>query len=363
MVIGGEPVPAELFERWSAPGRRVMNAYGPCETTVYSTAAEPRPGEPVTVGRPVANVRAFLLDGELRPVPVGVSGEIYLAGTNVGRGYANQPGLTAERFVANPFGPPGSAMYRTGDLARYDANGQLVFLGRTDSQVKVRGFRIELGEVESALASHPQVALAAAAARGAGDQRRLVGYVVAAGEARPASNDLRSFLAGQLPGYLIPDVIVCLDELPIGRTGKVDHARLPDPPADRPAVGLPYTAARTPTEHRLAKIWTRVLELDQVGVHDNFFDLGGNSVRLLSVLAALSEQHLGELTIVDLFGNPTVATLAERIDQPVRPDPAAAVADSRRHGHNRLVRMAARTARIRVPAVDLADRTEERSTS
>ncbi|MGX7673840.1 non-ribosomal peptide synthetase [Plantactinospora sp. DSM 117369] len=356
LAIGGEACPAELVERWWAPGRRLVDAYGPSEATVYASTAELRPGEPVVIGRPVANGRAYLLDGRLRPVPVGVVGEIYLAGANLARGYANQPGLTAERFVADPFGPPGSRMYRTGDLGRYDSEGVLGYLGRSDTQVKIRGFRVELGEVETVLASHPQVAVAAATVHGDGDRRRLVAYVVGAGDPAPGGGQLRGWLAERLPRYMVPESVVHLDQLPIGRTGKVDRARLPAPPAGRPELGHEYVAPTTGTERRLAAIWSRVLELDRIGVHDNFFELGGNSLRLLAVLTGLRGHDAdrddadrdGELTMVDLFRYPTIATLAVRLDGAAGSAPPGADRDaSRRRGQDRRARLAARTARVR----------------
>jgi amino acid adenylation domain-containing protein len=336
LVVGGEAVPAALVQRWWAPGRRLIDAYGPAEATVYATSAALAPREPVVIGRPVANSRAYLLDERLRPVPVGVVGEIYLAGLGLGRGYARRPSLTAERFLADPYGSPGGRMYRTGDLGRYSADGTLTYLGRADSQVKVRGFRVELGEIETTLAGHPDVAVAAATVREAAGQRRLVGYVVPAGHP-PNAGELRAWLADRLPGYMMPESIVYLDRLPVGRTGKVDRSRLPDPPDTRPDLGQLYVPASTDTQRRVARLWADVLELDRVGVHDNFFDLGGNSVRLLDVLAGLRAQGDTRLSMVDLFRYPTVATLAGHLDR-AAPDanpPPADHDESRRRGHDR----------------------------
>ncbi|MEV0231421.1 amino acid adenylation domain-containing protein [Nonomuraea sp. NPDC050786] len=348
LAIGGEPCPAELVERWATPSRRVVDAYGPSETTVYATTADLVPGEPVVIGRPVANARAYVLDGRLRPVPAGVVGEIYLAGAGMARGYANRPGLTAERFVANPFGEPGERMYRTGDLGRYDADGVLSYLGRVDTQVKLRGFRVELGEIETVLAAHPGVSVAAAAVRG----DRLAVYAVPAhapdaeasdtgtpGARVPAAGELRAWLGARLPGYMVPDLVVFLDELPLNQSGKVDRSRLPDPPLTRPDLDRPYVAPATATERRLAEVWAEVLGLTRIGTQDNFFDLGGNSIRLLAVLAALRERgHDGGLKLVDLFRHPTVAALAARLDGPGQTDHDG----SRRRGQGRRERMAAR---------------------
>ncbi|MGW6736020.1 non-ribosomal peptide synthetase [Streptomyces sp. NPDC055013] len=313
LAVGGEACPAELVERLGEEGRRIVNAYGPSEATVYSTTADLRPGEPVVIGHTVPGSRAYVLDRRLRPVPVGVTGELYVAGATLARGYIGQPGMTAERFVADPYGPPGSRMYRTGDLCRVDAHDVLHYLGRGDSQVKLRGYRIELGEIEALLAGHADVTVAAAAVRGDGAEQRLVAYVVTTAEMPDAV--LRAHLAQRLPGYMVPDVFVRLPELPLNRSGKIDRSRLPEPSSSRPALSESYAAPGSATEQRVAGVWQRVLTLDRVGVHDNFFDLGGNSVRLLAVLAALQEhpEHRG-LTLVDLFRHPTVAAVAAHLD-------------------------------------------------
>jgi len=282
---------------------------------VYSTTADLRPGEPVVIGHAVPGTRAHVLDRRLRPVPVGVTGELYVAGASLARGYIGRPGMTSERFVADPYGPPGSRMYRTGDLCRIDARGVLHYLGRSDSQVKLRGYRIELGEIEAVLAGHPGVTVAAAAVRGEGADQRLVAYVVGQDPA-PSDEALRSLLAGRLPGYMVPEVFVRLPELPLNRSGKIDRSRLPEPPSSRPELSGSYTAPDSAAERRVARVWQQVLTLDRVGVHDNFFDLGGNSVRLLAVLAALQEHpEYTDLTLIDLFRHPTVAAVAAHLDR------------------------------------------------
>ncbi|MER5888545.1 amino acid adenylation domain-containing protein [Streptomyces sp. NPDC001941] len=339
LAVGGEACPPEFVERLSAPGRRIVDAYGPAEATVYSTTAVLRPGRPVVIGRPVPGSRAYVLDARLRPVPCGVTGEIYLAGATLARGYTGQPAMTAERFVADPHGPAGTRMYRTGDLGRFDAEGVLHYLGRADTQVKVRGIRIELGEVETLLAAHPAVRHAAAAVR----EGRLVAYAVGADV---ADEVLRAHLAERLPGYMVPEAFVRLPELPLNRSGKLERSRLPDPPAERPRLDQEFTAPRPGTEEAVAGAWARVLTVDRVGAHDNFFDLGGNSVRLLAVLGALRERFgLGEdrLTLVDLFRRPTVAALAAHLDGPA-PAPGAATdtgAEAARRGAERRRRAAA----------------------
>ncbi|MFJ8534713.1 amino acid adenylation domain-containing protein [Streptomyces sp. NPDC093591] len=318
LAVGGEACPAELVERLAEEGRRIVNAYGPSEATVYSTTADLRPGEPVVIGHAVPGTRAYVLDRRLRPAPVGVTGELYVAGASLARGYFGRPGMTAERFVADPYGPPGGRMYRTGDLCRIDAHGVLHYLGRGDSQVKLRGYRIELGEIEALLAGHPDVTVAAAAVRGEAAEQRLVAYVVTTAEV--SDEMLRAHLAGRLPGYMLPEVFVRLPELPLNRSGKIDRSRLPEPPSIRPELSASYAAPSTEAERRVAVVWQRVLTLDRVGVHDNFFDLGGNSVRLLAVLSALREHpECRELTLIDLFRHPTVAAIAAHLDSGARP--------------------------------------------
>jgi amino acid adenylation domain-containing protein len=325
VAVGGEACPAELVERLAAPGRRVVNAYGPSEVTVYATTADLEPGAPVVIGRPVPGVRLYVLDGRLRPVPAGVTGEVYLTGASLARGYTGRPGLTAERFVADPHGAPGSRMYRTGDLGRIDADGVVHYLGRGDWQVKLRGVRIELGEVEAVLAAHPDVAVAAAAVRGGEGAPRLVAYVVARPGTDPADEDLRAHLVRRLPAHMVPEALVRLAELPLSTAGKVDRSRLPDPGTTTRRTDRPLTGARTATERLLAGVWEQVLSLDRVGAHDNFFDLGGNSVRLLAVLNGLRERGADAgVTLVDLFRHPTVAALAARLDRPAAPAAAPA---------------------------------------
>ena len=350
VAVGGEACPPELLARWAAPGRRIIDAYGPSEATVYASTADLAPGEPVVIGRPVPGARVQVLDSRLRPVPVGVVGEIYVSGASLARGYAGRPALTAERFVADPYGPAGARMYRTGDLGRRDAQGVLHYLGRVDTQVKVRGFRVELGEIESVLAGHPDVAMAAAAVRGDSDDRHLVAYVVGADGRRPSPGALRAHLAQQLPGYMVPDRFVPLDALPLNRSGKVDRARLPDPPAKRPDLDRRYAEPATGTERRVAAVWAGVLGHDRIGAYDNFFDLGGNSVRLLAVLGPLREAagvRDEELVLTDLFRHPTVTALAAHLDglagrrSDAADRPAAAADEMRRRGRDRRERLAA----------------------
>ncbi|MGN6479348.1 condensation domain-containing protein, partial [Luteibacter sp.] len=312
--IAGERLPNSLVQALYEHSQTdaVFNLYGPSEFTTYATAARIERGqeEEPLIGRPVANGQAYVLDEELELSPVGVAGELYVAGDGLARGYLGRPGLTAERFVANPFGAPGSRMYRTGDLVRWRADGQLDYLGRLDHQVKIRGHRIELGEVEAALLAEPGVAQAVAVARedSPGD-KRLVAYVV--GEELDAAA-LRQSLRERLPGYMAPSVILVLPSLPLTPNGKVDRKALPVPEG-RPELAGDYVAPATPLEEALAGIWAETLRLDQVGTQDNFFDLGGHSLLATQVVSRVRETLGVELTVRTFFEAPTIQQLAERI--------------------------------------------------
>ncbi|MFD0305958.1 non-ribosomal peptide synthase/polyketide synthase [Streptomyces sp. NPDC127119] len=322
VVLAGEALPVQTVAqvRSAVPGCRVMNIYGPTEATVYATAFTCDPAEPDRVpliGRPVGGARAYALDARLRPVPAGVPGELYLAGTGVARGYLNRPGLTASRFPADPFGPPGGRMYRTGDLVRWTADGELVYLGRSDDQVKVRGFRIELGEVEAALTRHPEVSAAAARVVEHDGHKRLVAYVVPEGPGLPGSADLRAFLARTLPDHLVPALVVPLERLPLGATGKLDRRALPDPVWSA-AGGSGDRPPRTDAERVLAAIWSEVLGVPEVGARDNYFALGGDSVLGIQIVSAARRAGLA-LTPRHLFRHQTVAELAAAAQAPEAP--------------------------------------------
>ncbi|MER6470635.1 non-ribosomal peptide synthase/polyketide synthase [Streptomyces collinus] len=317
LIVGAEACPAHLVERW-APGRRMINSYGPTEATVVATWTGPlTPGTGAPpIGRPAGATHVHVLDAALRPVPPGVTGELYVAGPGLARGYLNRPGLTASRFVADPFGAPGERMYRTGDLARWDSSGDLRFAGRADDQVKLRGFRIEPGEIEGALRGSPRVRDAVVTVRGGGagpDGRsggRLVAYVVPAGgfaEELPVA-ELRDHLAGLLPAHMVPSAFVPLERLPLTPNGKTDRVALPEPGPTHSAAG-PRTAPRTDTERRIARIWADVLGVADVGAHDNFFHLGGDSILSMQVVSRLRRDGL-HLATRDLFTHQTVAELA-----------------------------------------------------
>ncbi|MFC0527566.1 amino acid adenylation domain-containing protein [Phytohabitans kaempferiae] len=307
LYSGGETLGAEQVGRWSRPGLELHNTYGPTETTVFCThhvcPAGPLAAPP-PIGAPLAHQRAYVLDQRLRPVPVGVPGQLFVAGTGVAHGYHNRPGLTAQRFLPDPYGEPGRRMYATGDLARWRSDGVLEYLGRIDRQVKLRGQRIELGEIEHALTQHPGVRQCAVVLR---DGSYLAAYVV--GDAGPA--EIRTHLAERLPTYMLPAAYVTLPELPLNPNGKVDTARLPDP---RPAA-VEYREPRTDTERWLADTWRDLLGVDRVGTGDTFFDLGANSLHTTQ-LTARTRNHLEvQLDPRDLFANPTLEQLATRIDE------------------------------------------------
>jgi amino acid adenylation domain-containing protein len=319
VIVGGEACPADLVRRW-APGRRMINSYGPTEATVVATWSGPlAPGHQTPpIGRPIWNTRCYVLDRHLRPAPAGVPGELYIAGLGLARGYLSQPGLTAQRFIACPFGTAGQRMYRTGDLARWTRGGQLEYLGRSDDQVKIRGYRIELGEIESALRRHPAVAEATATVRE--DQpghKQLAAYIVPADRATPpAPAQLRAHLARFLPEYMVPTAVVTLDRLPLSPNGKIDRRGLPAPEAG-PQPGARHTAPRTDTESVIAGIWADVLGTGQVGIHDNFFDLGGESVMSLAVAARVKTAFDVALTPREVLMTRTVARLAELVEDRV----------------------------------------------
>ncbi|MFI6182210.1 amino acid adenylation domain-containing protein [Nonomuraea sp. NPDC051191] len=314
---GGEAASPQALARVidRCPGTTFHNGYGPTETTTFVTTREMTPeivqAGRAPIGRPMDNTRAYVLDASLAPVPVGAPGELYLAGAGLARGYLGRPALTAERFVADPFGG-GGRLYRTGDRVRWTPEGDLEFLGRVDGQVKIRGFRIETGEVEAALLAHPGIAEAVAMARqDAAGRRTLAAYVVpAAGGPAPSHEELAASLGARLPAYMVPAAFVSLDRLPLNANGKVDRAALPEPAPPREKAES-YVAPRNPTEEALGRIWEQVLGLDRVGVHDDFFALGGDSITSLRVTSRVGPAFGVELSPRDLFLTPTVAALSE----------------------------------------------------
>ncbi|MGH3699607.1 MAG: amino acid adenylation domain-containing protein, partial [Pseudonocardiaceae bacterium] len=318
MLVGGEALPTGLAEIMRELAATVTNLYGPTETTIWSTIASlcGQAGAP-PIGRPITNTRAYVLGAGLQPVPVGVVGELYLAGAGLARGYLNRPGLTAQRFVVDPFGELGGRMYRTGDLVRWNTDGNLEFAGRADDQVKICGFRIEPGEIETVLTQHPQVTHAVVIARqDRPDDQRLVAYVVAATGTTLRPDLLREHLRGRLPEYMLPAAVVVLDRLPLTPNGKLDRAALPAPEFGEVGRGR---APRTPQEQVLAELFAEVLGLTQASIDDDFFDLGGHSLLATRLIARIRATLGVELTVRTLFDTPTVAGLTERLDDTGQP--------------------------------------------
>ncbi|MCW6009376.1 amino acid adenylation domain-containing protein, partial [Micromonospora sp. CPCC 205371] len=318
LILAGEAVPplglARWFEHTSIP---VYNTYGPTEASITAVAWVLRyPMNPVPIGLPIAETAVYALDANLALVPVGVPGELFIAGPRVARGYRGRPALSAERFVADPYAADGSRMYRTGDRVRWNADGHLEFLGRADSQIKVRGYRIEPGEVEAVLATHPGVRAAVVAAWGEDGDRRLVVYAVPAdpAEGLPPVGELRDHLRGSLPEFMIPSIFTELAGLPLNPNGKIDRAALPAPDTSRPELGSGYVAPATAAEERLAGIWAEVLGVARVGSADDFFELGGHSLLATQVISRIRTVFGVEVPLAALFDRPTIAGLAALVD-------------------------------------------------
>ncbi len=321
----------ERLRRLVGPGTRVVNSYGLTEATIDSTYFEgdlsDRPGNrPVPIGRPFANALIHVLDRNLELVPIGVPGEVYVGGSGLARGYGNRPGLTAERFIPSPFaGVPGERLYRTGDLGRWLPDGNLELIGRLDHQVKIRGFRVELAEVEAALLQHPDVREAAVvAAEDRSGDKRLFAYIVAAGDRPVLMETLREFLKASLPRYMIPSAFMPLDALPMTPSGKVDRNALPPLELKAPDQSEEFVAPRNPLEETLARAWSEVLGIDRVGVHDDFFDLGGHSLQTVQLVARLSTLLDRPVSVKTVFQASTVAAMAEALER-ASADPSVTV--------------------------------------
>ncbi|KYC36605.1 non-ribosomal peptide synthetase [Scytonema hofmannii PCC 7110] len=322
-IVGGENLLTESTTFWQeyAPDTMLVNEYGPTETVVgcciYRVPQVELESSSVPIGLPIANTQLHVLDQYHQLVPIGVPGELHIGGVSLARGYLNRPELTALKFIPNPFSnEPGARLYKTGDLARYRADGNLEFLGRIDHQVKVRGYRVELGEIEGLLGQHPEVQEAVVLMREdlPGNQR-LVAYFVANTETALTTSDLRNFLKEQLPEYMVPSVFVQLKTLPLTTNGKIDRRVLPVPDGDRPELEEVYVAPRSEMERAIARVWQEVLHLEKVGVNDNFFDLGGHSLLIVQVHSKLQQNLHRNLSIVEIFQNPTIKSLAQYFSQ------------------------------------------------
>src|SRR6185437_1305387 len=316
---GGETLTWKVQESfYAALGEEVelVNFYGPTEASIDATRCRcertmRRNGQSVPIGRPIANLQVYILDSEFKPVAPGLSGELYIGGAGVARGYLNRPDLTAERFIPDPFGGPGKRLYRTGDLARYLPDDNIEFLGRSDQQVKIRGYRIEIGEIEAALTAHPAVRQAVVSLREDElGEKRLVAYLVGPEASEIDSGQWRRYLKDSLPDYMVPSAFVMLDALPLLVNGKLDRSALPAPDQIRPLREKKFVAPETHVEKILAEVWSEVLRLPQIGIHDNFFDLGGDSIRSIQVKAKARQRGL-DCSIDQIFQYQTIHELAQ----------------------------------------------------
>ncbi|MGC1370823.1 MAG: amino acid adenylation domain-containing protein, partial [Candidatus Sulfotelmatobacter sp.] len=337
LIVGGEKASASAYGAWlKCGGSRVrwINTYGPTEASIIVSSYEPDASQPIPdnlpIGRPIANIRLYILDEKLQPVPAGTSGELHVGGPGVARGYLRRPELTAQKFIADPFSldpvcldpvclEPGARLYKTGDLARYLPDGNIEFLGRTDFQVKIRGFRVELGEIEAVLEKHEGVAEGVVVAREVDGEKRLTAYVVAS-RPRPQESELRKFLRERLPEYMVPADFVFLESFPLTPNGKVDRRALPVPQIRELDRGADFVAPRNEVERRLAALWEQVLGKRPIGVRENFFELGGHSLSALRLMHRVEKEFGRKLLLTALLQAPTVEQLAAVLQQ----EPSAA---------------------------------------
>lgn len=332
-LVGGEALSPDLAARLLGRSARLTQLYGPTETTVWSTAIElsPADADAPPIGRPILNTRVYVLDEQRQPLPIGATGELYIGGAGVARGYLNRSQLTEARFLPDPFAPEGGRMYRTGDRARWRDDGVLEFLGRTDQQVKIRGHRVEPGEIEAVLTTHSAVAEAVVVDhRDDEGTTSLIAYLVARPPHQPRSDELRDYLVGRLPEYMIPAAFVPLPAMPLNTNGKLDRKALPAP---QRVASRGYVAARTPVEQQLVQLWQELLGVERIGIHDNFFELGGDSLRAAEMLARFPQQFGTELPLGQLFEASTIAGLAtclQRVDD--AGDPLCAILPLRAEG-------------------------------
>jgi amino acid adenylation domain-containing protein len=322
LLFGGEAVDPRWVQKIlkNGPPKRLLHVYGPTEGTTFSSfywvQEVPEDAIAIPIGCPITNTQIYLLDGQLQPVPIGVTGELYIGGEGLAQGYLNRPELTSLAFIPNPFSQkPGTRLYKTGDLARYRSDGNIEFLGRSDDQVKIRGFRIELGEIEAVLSQHPAVAEAVVIVQEdiPGD-KHLVAYIVPNKGQAPTSSQLRQFSKEKLPNYMVPSAYMMLEFLPLTPNGKVDRRVLPAVDTLSLDTKEDYVAPRTTVEEELARIWRQVLGKQQVGVHDNFFELGGHSLLATQLTSRIRDRFKVELPVRILFEAPTMAMLARHIE-------------------------------------------------
>ncbi|NEU75705.1 non-ribosomal peptide synthetase [Hassallia byssoidea VB512170] len=327
VIVAGEPCPTELVQHHHQllSETSLFNEYGPTEGTVWSSVyhcGSQQTRKQISIGSPITNTQIYILDSHLRPVPIGVTGEVYISGDGLARGYLNQPALTSEKFIPNCFGDrPGMRLYKTGDLACYLSDGNIEFLGRLDQQVKIRGYRIELGEIEAVVSQHPQVReVVVIAQKDELKDMRLVAYLVANQQPAFLQSELRRYLLDKLPEYMIPSAFVLLKEMPLLPNGKIDRRVLPD----EPQLNLEenFVAPQTELEQTIATIWQEVLHVEKVGIHHNFFDLGGHSLLMVQVHSKLYQILNRDIPIVEMFQYPTISALAKHFSQQLEEKPS-----------------------------------------
>src|SRR5581483_1321507 len=318
ILCGGEALTRDLADQLLGKGMRVWNLYGPTETTIWSTRSQVEAGNgPTSIGRPIANTQVYVLDSTLEPVPAGVAGDVYIGGAGVARGYLNRPDLTAERFIPHPFvgtgfttSEQGQRLYKTGDRGCYRPDGTLLYLGRSDQQIKLRGFRIELGEIEAVLTEHQAVQAAVVLMReDTPGNKRLVAYLLPKQEGNLDENELRVWLKRQLPDYMIPSAFMLLEAFPLTPNGKIDRRALPAP--NTTSVAEEFEAPRNDREQTIAALWQQLLDLQRVGIQQNFFDLGGHSLIAPRLMASINQAFQVALPLRALFAAPTIAELAQ----------------------------------------------------
>ncbi len=308
ILSGGEPLSRKLSDALLARGAELWNMYGPTETTIWSTVAQVCPNEPITIGRPIANTTVHILDRQYNPVPAGTIGELCIGGAGVSKGYLNRPKLSAEKFIQTS-----GTVYRTGDLARFNPDGTLTCFGRVDHQVKVRGYRIELGEIEAVLAQHAAVQAACVVARKiTNDEKQLVAYLVTNEEVTPTA--LRKHAKTKLPDYMVPAAFVMLDAFPLTNNGKINRRALPSPDHSRPISDTPLVSPRTQTERAIADVWQNVLLINEIGIHDSFFELGGDSLLVVRAVSQLRDRFHTKLGVHKIFEHRTISELAQFLD-------------------------------------------------
>jgi amino acid adenylation domain-containing protein len=319
ILCGGESLSRELADQLLSRGAAVWNLYGPTETTIWSTACKMEPGaEPVSIGRPIANTQVHILDSQLQPVPIGCPGGLYIGGEGLARGYLNRPDLTAEKFISDPFDHDALSprLYKTGDIARFRADGRIECLGRADHQVKLRGHRIDPGEIESVLRQHRAVRDALVLMReDEPGQQRLAAYWICTNGLSPDNEELQQFLKGKLPDYMIPSAFVVLQKFPLTPNGKIDRNALPVPDHAMAPSAEPFAAPTTPAEQMLAEIWQEILAFERVGIHDNFFRIGGHSLLGMQMMSRVRKAFQADLSLRNIFEAPTIAELAKLLEQ------------------------------------------------